>query len=319
MLQFDILTATIGTKHLSKLLESLNGLIENQEYRINHTIIVDGEKFKEKTNEILSEIPNSKHINRNVIYLPFNTGADGYLANKIYAGFVHLMFGDFIIFLDDDNWVEPEHIENYYNLIKKREKTDWLYCLRKIVDVNDNFICKDLCESLGNIHPCYYNQLIYLIDTNCYCVSREIAVKYSSFWNKKSEDNYLNPDRIYTNLLMKNEKDFECTFKFTINYRVAEKIGRSPIKEVFTRGNDFLLESYGKLIWENEMDIQNNFLVLKGINSEETNKKILQIKNKKIILSDDNGKKELNLENSILLNYYDNIHSNNLLLCEFEK
>lgn len=278
---FDLLTATIGTVYLKDLLLSVNNLLYNPLYNITHTIVIDGDKYSNNAYDIINSIPPAEHITRNVVLLPFNTGGNGFLCNKIYAGFVHLLNGDYIIFLDEDNTVKSQHIENYYNLISTRSQTDWLFCLRNIMDKDGNFVCKDLCESLGNLHSVFHNPYNHLIDTNCFCVKKNIAIEYSMFWNKKSIGGVFNPDRIYSDLLMTKEKNFECTFDFTLNYRVASR-NESSTENFFIKGNEFIINKYGKIPWETKNDI----IVVSNQNFDATDKIITGIYNKSVIVKD---------------------------------
>jgi hypothetical protein len=43
--------------------------------------------------------------------LPLNVGAGGFYGHRVYAAFAHLVLEDHVLFLDQDNWFEPDHVE----------------------------------------------------------------------------------------------------------------------------------------------------------------------------------------------------------------
>ena len=148
-MKFSILTPTTGHPLFVKLLNSIDILELNDDITIEHLIVVDGPEFKNVTDEILNTTPNTnKQIERYVLYLPYNTGGNGYHGHKIYSSMTQILTGDYIIFVDNDNWLEPKHIINYYNKIKNNN-LDWVYSLRRITTMKGEFICNDDCESLA--------------------------------------------------------------------------------------------------------------------------------------------------------------------------
>ena len=121
-MKFSILTPTTGNTILLKLLNSLDNLELNDDITIEHLIVVDGPEFKNAADEIISKIPNTnKQIQRHVLYLPYNTGANKYCGHKIYSSMTQIITGDYVIFLDNDNWLEQNHVMNYYNKIKNEK------------------------------------------------------------------------------------------------------------------------------------------------------------------------------------------------------
>ena len=144
-MKFSIITPTTGNSHLFQLLESINSQITMDLFEIEHHIIIDGPKFELSTLNILEKI--KPKYPRYITKLGFNSGSNGYLGHKIYAGFTQFVLTDYIIFLDDDNWIGLNHILNYYNLITKYN-LDWCFCLRNIITQSNQYECDDNCESL---------------------------------------------------------------------------------------------------------------------------------------------------------------------------
>jgi glycosyltransferase involved in cell wall biosynthesis len=51
---------------------------------------------------------------------PVKTGGDGVLNHGIVAASAYLVQEDLICWVDDDNWLEPEHVESLVEAIKAR-------------------------------------------------------------------------------------------------------------------------------------------------------------------------------------------------------
>jgi hypothetical protein len=83
-----------------------------------------------------------------------------------------------------------------------------------------------------------------MIDTNCYCIPREIAIKIASFWHSGWGE-----DRVIFNVLHNNFPNYECTGEYTVNYRLGGNEG-SVNKEFFIHGNSLMMQKYnGKFPW----------------------------------------------------------------------
>ena len=228
-----VVTATIGHQELEQTIESVG----SQDYKnIQHLIFIDGDDNfkKEKVYKIIN-----KKKNIDIVLLPYATGIDKYNGHRIYGASPFFAKGDFICFLDDDNFFDIDHIgSNVDNILKNNY--DWSYSLRKVVDKNGNFICNDECESLGKWHTCLSVD-DFLIDVNCYFLSKEIALKISSFWYTNSR----NVDRIICDVLLNNFKNFNSTYKYTVNYRTGST-ETSVKNNFFITGNEKIKQKYIK-------------------------------------------------------------------------
>lgn len=213
--------------------------ILNQTYITKCYLVCDGDQFKGKVKTIADDFLGNKNFQ--VCYLPENVGANGFYGHRVYAAFSHLVNEDYVLFLDQDCWFEPTHVQNCVNLIEK-QNLEWSYSLRRIMDKKGNFLCTDDCESLGkwiawtNTHH---------IDTNSYCVRREVLIKLASVWHGG-----WGQDRIFFNTIANNFKNWDCTKKYTVNYRVDGNAG-SVTKEFFDKGNEVMNSLYkGKFPWQ---------------------------------------------------------------------
>ena len=160
-----VITPTTGAP---ELIDAINSVSAQTYKDVDHLIVVDGANFTERTNQTLSDgkIFTCGNIIR--LDLPFNTGGNGFYGHRIMAAFSHLVNHDVVLFLDQDNWFEPTHIETLVNEIKMFN-LDWAYSLRKIYDKDKTYICDDNCESLGR-WPVWVNDDAFLIDSSSYCL-----------------------------------------------------------------------------------------------------------------------------------------------------
>ena len=256
---FTILTPTIGSIHLKNLLMSINQLITHDQFDIEHLIVIDGPDYEQHTKQIINEIES--HYQRHICVLPYNTGKTHYLGHKIYAGMSQFVNGNYIVFMDDDNSMDPNHLWTYYQRIVQSPALDWLYCLRKIVNAEGTFICKDNCESLGYLHHAFYHEDCYFIDTNCTCIRKEILIPLSPIYNRVGLNNDQDPDRIMSRTLMKLYPRFQCTKQYTVNYRTSNR-ENSVQSDLFLRGNQWMNQKFPSGIpWENSISKKELYII----------------------------------------------------------
>jgi hypothetical protein len=102
-------------------------------------------------------------------------------------------------------------------------------------------VCNDDCESLGKWKT-YHG--VNHIDTNCYCIKTEVAIKLAQVWHGG-----WGQDRIWLNVLSQHFSKFDCTGKYTVNYRVDGNAG-SVNADFFLNGNKVMNEKYnGEFPW----------------------------------------------------------------------
>ena len=273
-----IITPTMGSPHLRKLLQSLNeleGLGRN--YEIEHFIAVDNAPvYGIKVNTMLNEVTAAKGIERYLWNIPFSSGAGNYKGHRIYAGISQFVNGEYTLFLDDDNYFYPRHILNFLEKGKgydrgidrngpiipdvddsllpsapfqgaKKVDYDWQFSLREIVDEEDRSICPDQCESLGHLAPVYYDKSekpSHLIDTNCYFIKSRVLKEISTIWNRPAKYDGGDPDRLLGQLLMMRYPKYRSTREHTVAYRVGNGDGGvSP--DLFLKGNQIVSGRFG--------------------------------------------------------------------------
>lgn len=230
------ITATTGRIELLRCIRS----VYNQTYtNYQHLIIVDGEEHRTKVNGILNIFKNEGgSLDKiNVVYLPYALKRYG---GPIYSIGPTISKGDYIINLDDDNWIEPNHIESLLEAVNYNYH-EWAYCLRNIT-VNGTFICQDNCVSLGYLHPLWHIPTEYHIDTSCIFLPRKIALEMAHFWSSNTENSYIN-DRIFYSNLKTKYSNYVCSMKHTVNYEVNTEIYDV---NYYLNGNKEMEKKYGK-------------------------------------------------------------------------
>ena len=233
-MSLSIITPTIGSKYLKKTIQSV---INQTNKDFVYYIVIDGHIHINNIKEILDEF---KNLPKNFIILPLaeNTGANGWNGHRIYIAASFLTNSDYIMFLDEDNFLEPNHVETMMKTIEKGN--DWVFSLRNIIDKDDKFICQDNCESLGNLHHVWNNKNDFLVDLNCYCIKREIFQKHCLDFNKKARPvNDTEVDRALFKSLSSGKYKFESTKLHTVGYRVGNR-SDSVKAEYFINGNKMM-------------------------------------------------------------------------------
>lgn len=238
-----VVTATTGSDFLYDALLS----VKKQTYKnIEHYVVIDGIERKKEALKILKNFPDVK-----LLTLPYATGKDNYNGHRIYAAATYLSNGKYISFLDEDNYYEPNHVASCVNLAM--EGYDWVYSLRNIIDKDKNFICEDNCESLGKWKSVLNDNFV---DVGCWFLSKPSALMVTPLWYRRARHPNEQPevDRIITSTLMEHAPKFECTKKYTLNYRVGNRLD-SVQAGFFQQGNERMLEVHnGILPWKDNAE-----------------------------------------------------------------
>lgn len=230
-----VITPTTGNP---KVLDAVTSVRE-QTYPTKHVLVVDGDQFKEEFDDTVIT-PFGNHVQGcSVVYLRDNTGQPGFYGHRILAGFSHLVNEDFVFFLDQDNWYEPNHVESFMELFADNPELAWAHSLRNIFDGNKKFLCRDDCESLGR-WPVWTDENSFHVDTSSYGFNRQFLIQVASLWHGGYAQ-----DRKFFNILRQSFRPdiWATTGKYTLNYRLDGNPG-SASPEFFTRGNDVMKNRY---------------------------------------------------------------------------
>lgn len=191
-----IVTATTGRKELVRAIES----VQWQSYPCQHYIFFDGVPVN-------VAVPHGVHV----IPLPIKTGANGIMNGGVCAAAAYLTQEDYLCFLDDDNWLEPNHVEDLVNVIGDNP---YAYSLRNLVNPDGTFWGRDDGESLGHFGE--------LVDVNCYMMARGFACDISPLWYK-SNGTLMVGDRYVWKVLSDNKVPYAASGKYSVNYRMSAR------------------------------------------------------------------------------------------------
>ena len=206
-----VITPTTGSDYLKENRAS----VAAQTYdNVEHLIVIDGEKFAGK-------VPVTKDLNTTIMQLPNNTGHSQYNGHRIYGAVPYLVDSDYVMFLDEDNYIDPTHVET---LVKVCETNDWAFSLRKIIDKDSNFVCFDDCENLGKWPTCLNEEELF-VDVGAYFLPTPIAIQISPLWYRRARhpDEQPEVDRIIMQTLLEFDWSYDTNGKYTLNYRVGNR------------------------------------------------------------------------------------------------
>jgi glycosyltransferase involved in cell wall biosynthesis len=229
-----IVTATTCTDYLK---QNINSVINQTYDNIQHLIVVDGRHLDKLNYDIASD----------VIVLPYATGTEQYNGHRIYGAATYLAKGDYIMYLDEDNWLEPNHVESLVNILKDKPNA-YACSLRKITDMDGDFICNDDCESLGNWESVIND---FFVDVNCFFLPKKLALQLTPIWYRRARHPEDQPevDRALTNVLRYNTIQCLVSGEYTVNYRAGNRAD-SVQARFFLNGNKIMQEKYnGEFPW----------------------------------------------------------------------
>ena len=222
-----VITPTTGKSTVNKAIES----VANQTIETEHLLVLDGGTAELQYNYIAK----GEYFPTTIV-LPENVGADGWYGHRVYAAMPLMVNADYILFLDEDNWFEPNHVETMINKIKSKDLM-WAYSLRRICDERGEYVCDDDCESLGR-YPAFYDHSLNFVDTNCYCFRREFLVTVAhSFYGQWGAD------RPFYKVASTSLPSFGCTGEATVNYRAPERL-----LKMFAEGNKLMKNGYKPIL-----------------------------------------------------------------------
>jgi glycosyltransferase involved in cell wall biosynthesis len=229
-----IVTATTCTDYLK---QNINSVINQTYDNIQHLIVVDGRHLDKLNYDIASD----------VIVLPYATGTEQYNGHRIYGAATYLAKGDYIMYLDEDNWLEPNHVESLVNILKDTPNS-YACSLRKITDMDGNFICNDDCESLGNWESVIND---FFVDVNCFFLPKKLALQLTPIWYRRARHPEDQPevDRALTSVLRYNTIQCLVSGEYTVNYRAGNRAD-SVQAQFFLKGNEIMKQKYnGEYPW----------------------------------------------------------------------
>jgi GT2 family glycosyltransferase len=213
-----VIIPSTGTKDLARAIES----VQRQTVPCALAVVCDGPQYKDRVQATYKD----------AVVLPWNVGGGlpgtRLLGHPMYAAMPFLCKTEYVAFLDEDNWYDPDHVERLLNACESEDRP-WAFSLRKIW-VDGDYYCVDMCESLGNLRKCF-DRDEYLVDTSCFLVRRDVAMTIGPTWMDP------HADRPVTAYLIQAFPDPGCSFRATLNYAFQRQNDRGQKPEYFLYGN----------------------------------------------------------------------------------
>jgi len=236
-----VITAHGGHSLLQRCIESVR---DQSHAPVQHLVVADGPERWQSAQAAIGAV-RDHHVT--LLQLPYAIGKDNWLGHRIYGACTFIAEGDFLIFLDDDNTLEPDHIEACLDTLQRGHS--WCFSLRNIVDREHRFICQDNCENLGK-WPSVIHPEDFFVDVNCYFLPKPLAIRVAPLWYRKArQPGQPAADRVIANTLRQIAPDYDCTYRYSVNY-LAGNTPTSVQPEFFLRGNEEMLRRFnGKLPW----------------------------------------------------------------------
>lgn len=233
----DLATIVTPTTGNPLLYYAIKSVLEQSYGYIEHWVIADGPNYAPLVSSIIQKFDDDR---LKLMVLPNNTGKHGYNGHRIYAAIPFLINSEFILFLDEDNWWDRNHVQSLIDTIKK-EDLDWAFSMRKICKENGHFVVNDDCESIGD-YPSFSGRPS-LVDTNCYAFRRTSLLQSAHYWYHP-----LQADRYFFYQHKRKSPRFLSTGLYTVNYRLSNS--KPPFSDFFIEGNKAMFNIYdGKLPW----------------------------------------------------------------------
>ncbi len=233
MLTMRSAVVVIPTTGLELMKQAVESVLGQTHADTTCMVVIDGRQFEDRARQLLAGIADSR---LQVLTLASNSGGGGYCGHRIYAAFSHLVEEEYVLYLDEDNWLDPAHVQSLVESIE-RGKLQWAYCLRKIFDRSGRHLFNDDCQSLGR-WPSWTGPDQWLVDTSCYCIRRDVAVQIAAAWHNK-----FGADRVVLRTLQQRFPAYDTTGLYTLNYRLGSRQASVP-QEFLEHGNRVMRQLY---------------------------------------------------------------------------
>ncbi len=239
LMKIAVITPTIGGPFLEECIRSVQAQVLPN---ITHYVVVDGPQYAAAVARVTDAY---KHGAVPVVplVLPENTGANGWNGHRIYGSFPYLVNATHVAYLDDDNTVDPHHVQNLARAVVKGGEGYWAHSLRRIVDASGAFVCCDNCESLGGISHTICAKDDYLVDTSCYLLPRDLAIAAGPHWNAAFRSGKPEADREVTKFFL-SSAPHAVVRDYSLSYRV-DNTAKSVSADFFRKGNDVYRHDFG--------------------------------------------------------------------------
>lgn len=228
MLTAAVVTITNGRDTLDRTVQS----VYNQTRPCQHYLATDGIMSFDAFCGLKGRYPQSE-----VLWCSQKVGGPNLEGRRLLAAMSYLVKEDVVFFLNDDDWYEPEHVDSLMKIIE--DGSDWAYSHRKIYDEQGNYICHDLCESLGEEHDVWNAPGHRFVETCSVAMKTEIMVRLAQvYW-------FIGwgPDRAFYHHAAKMFPHFKGSKKATMCFTVGGN--ETSVKaDFFLEGNAHMQKLY---------------------------------------------------------------------------
>lgn len=227
-----IIIPTTGAALVRPCIESV---LRQTQREIKLFMVIDGPEFVDAFKASTAGLDLSRC---HVCVLPQNVGRNGFYGHRVYAAFSHLVDADYLCFLDQDNWLEPEHVASLLDAIE-RNQWDWAFALRKVVDAAGGFL---ICDESQSVATWGQTSPHKLVDTNCYCLRADVAQRVASHWHGG-----WGQDRVFYAALSQTFPRFGCSGAYTVNYRTRDDM-QGAVMALLQRENAAMHSRYSQAL-----------------------------------------------------------------------
>lgn len=234
-----VITPSVNSPKLTRALQS----VRDQTYKnIKHLIVADGANYTDDIIADNADLIQDGSFGIKLTSTPDNTGGAGFYGHRIYAAYPHLVDEDYVVFLDEDNWFDPNHVRTLVDTIESQDLA-WAHSLRKVYLDDNTLLADDCCESIGR-WPIFFtqdrDQKDYLVDTSTYCFRRDFLINVCQLWHSG-----WGGDRRFFKIIKDGAK-YATTGLHTMNYILPDmnKAYGGDLK-FFERGNEAVKQFYG--------------------------------------------------------------------------
>jgi glycosyltransferase involved in cell wall biosynthesis len=187
--------------------EAIASVLAQTHAEVELFVVIDGPRFKPAFEAATQGMDLSRvHVST----LPVNVGANGFYGHRVYAAFSHLVNTEFICFLDQDNWFDPEHLASLVAAVQG-QGWEWGFGLRRVVDPAGVPLIDDESQSIG---PWGQTSPHKLVDTNCYLLRTAVAHRVASFFHGG-----WGQDRVFYAAVSGAFPNFGSSGRYSVNYR----------------------------------------------------------------------------------------------------
>lgn len=228
-----VITPSVGDRHLRECV----GSVQAQDLpNVVHYLVADGPRAWDAVAAVAASFAGRMPIH--VLRLPHNVGANGWNGHRVYGALPWLVDADLVAFLDEDNAFDADHLRHLAKALVAGN-AEWAHSLRRVVDAEGRDVCPDNCESLGGLYHTVCGPGDYLVDTSCYLLRRDVAIRVAHAWNRPFRNpTGLEADRELARLLLSSSSHVAVR-RHSVRYRLGST-GASVSADFFLKGNETL-------------------------------------------------------------------------------